>query len=65
MGATLHVHDLSSPFEKLREKFIKKHGFDAQPYMYGDKDIREMLGKVNKEKVELSEIRPKEIYINS
>lgn len=48
MGATLHVDDLSNPFEQLRQKFIEKHGFDAQPYMYGGEDIRLMLPKVNK-----------------
>lgn len=51
MGATLHVEDLSSPYEKLRQKFIKKHGFDCQPYFYGGEDIRTMLSKVNKQKV--------------
>jgi GT2 family glycosyltransferase len=53
MGATLHVDDLSSPFEKLRVKFIEKHGFDAQPYMYGNEDIKTMLNRVNKRKVPL------------
>lgn len=48
MGATLHVDDLSDPFEGLRGKFIKKHGFDCQPYLYGDKDIREMLHLADK-----------------
>lgn len=48
MGATLHVDDLSGPFETLRKKFIEKHGFDVQPYLYGDLDIKTMLSKVNK-----------------
>lgn len=48
MGATLHVHDLSSPFELLRKEFIKKHGFDCQQYLYGDKNIKEVLHLVNK-----------------
>lgn len=48
MGATLHVDDLSGPFEALRQKFIKHHGFDCQPYLYGDKDIKEVLHLVNK-----------------
>jgi GT2 family glycosyltransferase len=53
MGATLHVDDLSTPFEKLRVKFVEKHKFDVQPYMYGDGDIHEVLHKVNKFKVPL------------
>jgi GT2 family glycosyltransferase len=48
MGATLHVDDLSSPFEQLRHKFIKKHGFDCQPYLYGDQDIKTKLHLVDK-----------------
>lgn len=55
MGATLHVNDLSSPFEKLRQVFIKRHGFDCQPYLYGDKDIREVLHFVNKSWVPLND----------
>jgi GT2 family glycosyltransferase len=55
MGATLHVDDLSSPFEKLRQVFIKRHGFDCQPYLYGDKDIREVLHLVNKDWVPLND----------
>jgi len=51
MGATLHVDDLSGPFERLRQRFIKKHGFDGQRYFYMDKDIREVLHLVNKTKV--------------
>lgn len=53
MGATLHVDDLSGPFEKLRHKFIQKHGFDCQPYLYGEGDIRTVLGTVDKTKVPL------------
>ena len=56
MGATLHVDDLSGPFEKLRQAFIKKHGFDCQPYLYGSKDIKPLLSKVNKTKVPLNVI---------
>jgi GT2 family glycosyltransferase len=48
MGATLHVADLSGPFERLKQKFIKKHGFDVQEYLYGDKNIKEVLEKVDK-----------------
>lgn len=48
MGATLHVDDLSSPYEKLHQKFIKKHEFDVQPYLYGNKDIHEVLSLVDK-----------------
>jgi len=51
-GATLHVQDLSSPFEILRRKFITKHGFDCQDYLYGDKDIRKVLSSVDKIKIE-------------
>lgn len=51
MGATLHVDDLSGPFEKLKQAFIKKHGFDGQKYMYIDGDVREVLDKVNKRRV--------------
>jgi len=51
MGATLHTKDLSGPFEKLRQKFIDKHGFDVQPYLYGDKDIGKVLGRVDKTRV--------------
>lgn len=50
-GATLHVDDLSSPYERLHQAFIKKHGFDVQPYLYGDRDIREVLPLVDKTKV--------------
>lgn len=48
MGATLHVNDLSDHFERLRQVFIKHHGFDCQPYLYGDGDIREVLHLANK-----------------
>jgi GT2 family glycosyltransferase len=53
MGATLHVDDLSSQFETLKQRFIKKHGFDGQKYMYIDGDVREVLHLVNKEPVPL------------
>lgn len=56
MGATLHVYDLSSPFERLRQEFINKHGFDCQAYLYGNEDIRKMLNKVNKTKVSINGI---------
>src|SRR4030042_1886322 len=36
MGATLHVKELSEPYERLHQAFIKKHGFDVQPYLYGN-----------------------------
>lgn len=48
MGATLHVDDLSSPFYELMRRFKEKHGFDCQEYLYGSKDIREVLNLVNK-----------------
>lgn len=56
MGATLHVDDLSGPFEQLRKKFVEKHGFDAQPYLYGNEDVKTMLHKVDKTKVPLNNV---------
>lgn len=54
MGATLHVDDLSGPFEILKQRFIEKHGFDGQRYFYIDGDIRTVLDKVNKTFIELA-----------
>lgn len=48
MGATLHVKDLSDPFEEMGRRFLKKHGFNGQYYLYQDGDIREVLNKVDK-----------------
>lgn len=52
MGATLHVNDLSDRFEELKQKFIKKHGFDGQKYIYMGGDVREVLEKVDKTPIE-------------
>lgn len=54
MGATLHVEDLSGPFEALMQKFRDKHHFDCQEYLYGGKDIREVIHKANKDVVPLN-----------
>lgn len=56
MGATLHVKDLSEPYEKLRQVFIKHHGFDCQPYLYGNEDIKEKLHLVNKRITPINDI---------
>jgi len=47
-GATLHVKELSDPFEEMGERFIKKHHFNAQDYFYRGKDIKEVLHLVDK-----------------
>jgi len=54
MGATLHVPDLSDPFDKLMQKFRDKHKFDCQDYFYRGKDIREVLHLVDKTKIPLN-----------
>lgn len=54
MGATLHVKDLSDPFEEMKRRFIKKHKFDGQHAMYMDGDVRECLYLVDKTKIPIN-----------
>lgn len=54
MGATLHVPELSDPFEEMGKRFTEKHKFNAQDYFYRGKDIREVLHLVDKTKVPIN-----------
>lgn len=54
MGATLHVKDLSEPFEEMGRRFEKKHGFNGQKYMYQDGNIKEVLHLVDKTKIPIN-----------
>lgn len=45
-GQTVHAKDLSSEFMRLKEVFVKEHGFDPVPFLYGNEDLYDKLGIV-------------------
>lgn len=45
-GQTVHAPDLASHFDRLRQVFIDKHGFDPTPAFYGNASLYDLLHKV-------------------